>query len=323
MDPKSYAYAVTVKGFKNYDKEQIALQELNAFSIVANKSVLEIVRPEVPSRPLLDELIENLTSEDYLYIYSIETFFKGKNNNGLEYYKKILEKGINLMIYDFSGSVCKLSEFSNVCTKNLPFQIEKKETPIEEQVQNVVNYLNNRNENSNVATFKRKSDKITFAFMSIYFAYEGYEITTPKALELVKKYCNIENKRTFYRTALEFERSTEYSFWVDAHCSPDPDFIRLPKRCGGVPEEYFKIKELIETYSSDLTEEDKIQRAIAELNILMIPEIYIRWDLDYKKVPKPRNTIPRRFKEESLENDTDNNFLVYPEITALRRSPLF
>jgi hypothetical protein len=323
MGPKSYSYAVSVKGFKNFDKVEVALQELKAFTHEADKAVLEVVRPEVASRPLLDELIENLTSEDYLYIYSIETFFKGKKNNGLEYYKKILEKGINLMVYDFSGSVCKLSEFSNVCINSCSFQLEKKETPIEEQVQNVVNYLNSRNENYNASTFKRKSDKISFAFMNIYFAYEGYEITTPKALELVKKYCNIENKRTFYRTASEFERSTEYSFWFDDHYFKDPDFIRLPKRCGGVPEEYFQIKELIETYSSDLTEEQKITMAIAELNIFISPRIYMRWDLDYKKVPKPRNTIPRLFKEESLENNNHNNDLINPGCEALRRSPLF
>ena len=322
MEPKSYAYAVTVKGFKNYDKEQIALQELNAFSTVTDKAVLEIVRPEVSSRPLLDELIENLTSEDYLYVYSIETFFKGKNNNGLEYYKKILEKGINLMIYDFSGSVCKLSEFSNVCINNCSFQFDKKETPTEELVQKVITYLDSRNETSTAVTFKRKSDKLTFAFMDIYFAYEGYEITTPKALELAKEYCNIENKRTFYRAALEFERSVEYSFWFNNHFFGDADFIRLPKRCGGIPEEYFQTKELIKTYSSDLTEEQKINIAIAELNLFINPNIYIRWDLAYEKIPKPRNTIPRRFKQDSLANK-DNDDLIYPEREALRRSPLF
>ena len=298
---KNYIYGVTVKSFSTYDKEQIAQQELESFPSLSAEKVLEIVRPEVAKRPKLEKLISNLDNTDYIYMYSIDALLKGKNNNGLEYYKQILEKGINLAIFDFNGGICKLSKFSNV-SLNLSQLLTKKNISTDKQVQELAEYIEQRDENTKLGSFKKKPDKISFMFMEIYFAYEGYEITLEKALSLAKEYCDINNKRTFWKAAAEFERSFDYYFWLELHFSKDPDFLRFPKRCGSIPEEYFQIKEYIENLAhTDLGFKEKIHIAANELNMLMYPEIYMRWDLAYQKVPKPRNPIVRTFKTETLD----------------------
>ena len=301
MESKSYLYGVTVKGFKNYDKEQIALQEFEALYALGATPILEIVRPEVSKRPKLEELINTLSKDDYIYMYSIDTLFKGKQNQGLDYYRQILEKGINLVIFDFTGSICKLSGFSNVTMEIGSFSLMRKNRPSDEQVKELAEYCNNRSEGSKLGSFKKKADKVSSIFMAIYFAYEGYEINQEKALSLAKEYCDIQNKRTFWKAAAEFEASYEYYFWLELHLNSDPDFVRFPKRCGGVPEEYFLIKESIEKSNTDLSFEQKLSIAASEWNMYLTPEIYIRWDLAYNKEPKPRNAIARKFKTENLD----------------------
>ena len=301
MEPKYYLYGVTVKGIKNYDKEQIALQEFESLSTLGATEILEMVRPEVAKRPKLEQLIKDLNEEDYIFMYSIDTLFKGKNNKGLEYYKQILAKGINLVIFDFSGKVCKLSPFSNTNLKVEHFY-KKKDLSIEDQVNSLSQYINSREEGMKLGSFKKKGDKISDEFMCIYFAYEGYEINSEKALDLAKEYSDIQNKRTFWKAAEEFEKSYDYTFRFRLHMDFDKDFVRFPKRCGGIPEEYFQIKEIIAKYSEDLLFEQKIIMAAEELNMMVLPEMYIRWDLAYNKEPKPRNAVARSFRTAQLDD---------------------
>ena len=42
--------------------------------------------------------------------------------------------------------------------------------------------------------------------------------------------------------------------------------------------------------------------AAEELNMMVLPEMYIRWDLAYNKEPKPRNAVARSFRTSQLDD---------------------
>ena len=132
------------------------------------------------------------------------------------------------------------------------------------------------------------------AFRELYFAYEGYQIDLPTMLSLAGEFCDIKNKSTFWDIAKDFEQSAEYT----AELIKQPyEFFELPKRCGGLPEEYHFIVEYMDEHfpPEQFSEEEQFNRAMCELNMFCEYGLFKRWQLLAEGKPKPRKPIPYDF----------------------------
>lgn len=294
MFEKIFGYGVSIRNLKGYDKNILVSQELESIGFNQFDSVVDIVRSDDANRPKLEQLIEQLTDKDRIDLYSIDTLLQGNSNKGVEYYSKIIEKGIALCVFDFSGSIYKLSQFSNLKMINNG-EFTFKDTPKEELISAFSEYAQNREKVMKSGSFKKKRGNITEAFKEIYFAYESYQIDLPTALSLAKDYCDIAHKTTFWALAADYERTVDYDFDFELYSNSQKGILELPKRSGGIPEEYLLIKDKMDDIDSSMKTIDKFVLASNELGFFVSYDVFHRWELAYQKKPKPRKPIVSTF----------------------------
>jgi len=266
----------------------IALKELSSLGFLNQDIYIDIVNCNTSERPLLDKLIEEFGPGDCISMYSVSDLIKGKGSDGLGYYKKILAKGINLLIYDFSSSLARLSSYSSEFAlkeykNNMDELYEKLNADISNQG------INGRRIANNIVMAQRNIDyleesKWFHLFQTIYFHYEAYNITLNTTLYLLKEYCNVKTKLTFWNVASTFEKHPFYDgclmnfhYW-----HRESDILEKPKRCNISEETYFEIKNLSDKINIEyptLTEEESVNRAINELRYITSYEVYKRLKL--------------------------------------------
>lgn len=296
-------YGVSVRNTKENDvsaEQTIPAQELESLGYTGQMQVVEIVRSMDDRRPMLDKIIEEFTADDMIALYSINTLFKGKKNRGLEYYSKILDKGIGLQIFDFSGAAPRMSKYSTVSFECVPYQFNKGQLieMLRQDVENVsasvgkkirsdMDFYMGLLDSENPSNVKAK------AFKEIYFAYEAYQLSSEDTEKLLEKYCGIATKVTFWRVAADFERTFAYAdSLMNFCCENGTSILDYPKRCGGVPSEYYEIRSFAESLPEHLSDRKKIETAIKELRLGINVEIYYRWHLAECRAKRPRNTLP-------------------------------
>ena len=101
MFEKIFGYGVSIRNLKGYEKNILVSQELESIGFNESESIVDIVRSDDASRPKLEQLIDSLGNKDRIDLYSVDTLLQGDSNKGVEYYSRIIEKGIGLCIYDF------------------------------------------------------------------------------------------------------------------------------------------------------------------------------------------------------------------------------
>lgn len=295
MFEKIFGYGVNIRNLKGCDENFLASQELEYIGFSKSDSIIDVVRSDDPNRPKLQELIDSLSDKDRIDLYSIDTLLQGNSNKGVEYYSKIINKGIALLIFDFSGSVYKISKFSNLKMDGKGNLIYK-DISKDDLIESFKEYAISKEKVSKSGYLKRKRGVISEAFKEIYFAYESYQIDLPTTLTLAKDYCNICHKSTFWALAADYERSTEYAFDLEIYANPDNGILELPKRSGGVPDEYFQVKNKMLDVDPKLNFVDKFAYATQELGFYLSYQVYHRWDLAFEKKPKPRKPVGTTFR---------------------------
>lgn len=314
---KFIAYGVSVRNTKKGEikideSQNIPMQELVSMGYSGNDIAIDIVRSVDWERPVLDRIISEFSSEDKIVLYSINTLFKGRNNRGVEYYTKILNKGIQLLIYDFSGNVARISKYSTVSHFGERYQFD---------ADRLIEELQNDAPNLSAIVGKRVVEDLDFrkalweqpdddgpitnmrakSFIDIYFAYEAYQIKFDIVEELLKRYCGIMTKVTFWRVAADFERTVNYSDKLKKFVKENgTTILGYPKRCGGVPSEYYEIKDLVAQDTADISPHEKICNAIEALRLQISAEVYYRWQLAEGKAKRPRG-LPDKDKEKDKE----------------------
>lgn len=291
---KIYGYGVSIRNLKGYDKHILVSQELETIGFSGSGLVVDIVRSDDANRPKLEDLIDSLSPEDRIDLYSIDTLLQGNSNKAVEYYSRIIEKGIQLLVYDFSGSFYKISEFSNLKMINNG-EVIIKDTPKETLINNFKAYAERKVKATKSGNFKKKRNIISEAFKEIYFAYESYQIDLPTALSLAKDYCNIAHKTTFWALSADYERSIDYGFDLELYSSPDNGILEMPKRSGGIPKEFHEILNKMSDANMYKNHIDKYCYATNELGYFLSYYVFHRLELAYEKKPKPRKPIITTF----------------------------
>ena len=301
-------YGVIIRNTPIDIRKTVSYQELSAIGISDNDIVIDIVRGDSYNRPELEKLIEVLNPGDRIDMYSVDSLLQGDSRKAIEYYTKILTKGIDLLICDFSGAIAKLSPFSSLRFGNSEFGenfFEKSKSSVEDLItsfsQYAANYIPKKN-SGGLRTQERLNQ--SNAFKEIYYAYESYQIDQATTLSLLKEFCGIENKITFWLMALDYERTLSYSDELDDYSRSTPEILELPKRCGGVPEEYYQILDYMMSNPSNISKRDKlIEDAMRQLNIVGNYPVFLRWELLAEKKPKPRKPVILGFNLETFQKN--------------------
>lgn len=300
-------YGICIRNTPIDKTQTVAYQELTSIGFSDKDTIIDIVRSDTAKRPLLEELINSMNQGDRIDIYSIDTFLIGDRRKATEYYTALLNKGVDLLIYDFSASIAKLSPFSTLRFGN-PYKKEphlvKTNQSKEELIQAFSSYASTADAEKNSGGLK-KNDRadISEAFKEIYFAYESYQISQKTTLELLKDYCGIRSKVTFWLMAKDYERTTNYAQELEIYSAHTPEILELPKRCGGLPSEYYEIL----NYALDKlwwikNKKECIEIAMIELGFIAGYDVFHRWELLAEKKPKPkvdesRNSEMTEFKK--------------------------
>lgn len=295
-------YGVSIRNTPIDITKTVSYQELNSIGIYGTDAVIDIVRSDTANRPGLVHLIETLEPDDRIDMYSIDAFLMGDNRKAKEYYAAIIEKGIDLLIYDFSGAVAKMSPFSTLKFGRIKEDsFVRKEKTKAELIEAFSLYADNATPQKNSGGLKTEERRnISDAFKEIYFAYESYQIDQSTTLSLLREYCGIENKITFWLMARDFETSLWYSEELAMQSS---EILDLPKRCGGLPEEYNQIVSYADTHFSDIpSEKERVELAMEALNMIGSYGIFYRWKLLAEKKPKPRKPAPYNFSIKEFKN---------------------
>lgn len=298
-------YGVSIRTTPIDKQNTVAYQELSMIGLFGDDAVIDLVRPEYADRPELSNLIQTLSVGDRIDLYSVDTLLMGRNNNAVQYYSEILEKGIGLLVFDFSGAVAKLSPFSTLRfghTKDgEEFLVLKDAEEQSALIPLFASYSETAKPQKNSGGLKIEQRlNFTEQFKEIYFAYESYQIDLPTTLSLLKEYCGIEHKNTFWLMAKDFENSLWYS---EELANQSIDILELPKRCGKLPDEYFEIVSYMNEYLSNIPKEkDRVELAMENLNMVGSYEIFLRWQLLADKKPKPRKPVPYNFNVEEFKN---------------------
>lgn len=297
-------YGVSARNTSTDNKNTVAYQTLyqQMSNLGGNSSddiLIDIVRTDSPFRPKLQCLIDNLNSGDRIELSSIDTLLQGDNRKAVDYYTAIINKGIFLVVYDFTGAVAKLSQFSNVAFGNTEtgedFYV-RSSVSNEELIALFTEYYKNNSEKKTTSAIKTDNRmELNQNFRDIYFAYESYQISLPTALNLMKEYCGLENKRTFYAMCKDFENALDYDFWLDLYASSTPEILDYPKRCGSLPKEYNDILVCANDLPGNLAEKERINKAMEKLGMFGSYLIFLRWQLLDEKKAKPRKPISLGF----------------------------
>lgn len=299
-------YGISVRNSPVDIKKTVSYQELTTIGISESDICIDVVRSDSASRPELDKLIETLNVGDRIDLYSIDTLLQGNKQVGTDYYERIISKGIDLLIYDFGGAIARLSPFSTLRFGNTDdgedFLTKGKSSPAE-LIEQFSEYASSAEAQKNTGGMKTE-ERLSFsqAFKDIYFAYESYQIDQATTLELLSKYCGIENKITFWLMAQDYERSLEYVNDLQEYASRTPEILSLPKRCGGLPSDYQQILDYAEENLWHIKREDqRIEGAMLELNYIAGYEVFKRWELLAEKKPKPRKPVILDFNISAFE----------------------
>lgn len=296
------AYGVNIRNVPVDITNTVAYQELNqVWAYGAENIVIDAVRADTANRPELVKLIETLGHGDRIDLYSIDTLLMGDNRKAIEYYEAIIKKGIDLLVYDFTGAVAKISPFSTIrmgISANGEDLFVKSDISPDMLVENLRNYIANTKPEKNSGGFKDEGRaKLSDAFRDIYFAYEGYRLRLEETLFLLSELCGISSKITFWLASRDFEATIDYSEFLDMYSTPTsdekvfsfPELLELPKRCGGLPDEYNQIISYIETNLPHIqSKKEQLLTAYEALNFFANDNVFLRWQLLDEKVKKPR-----------------------------------
>ena len=244
-------------------------------------------------REELEKLIANMSSDDVIYMYSVDTLLKGKNK-GVEYYKQIIDKNINLFVLDHSGDLPKVSPISTFFHSR-----EIGRTLTDTEKGELIDEMKKiAGEYKPVAQTGKTTYKanITKEFRELYFMYEAYRITESMLMNLLPEWLGISNKQTFIALCREYEKSLIYIEDFEMYCDIDTKFLELPKRTGKFPREYDEIIARSKKQTGT-TENERIQKALDEMQIWSNANIIRRWKLAKDKAPKPRKHDGRKIPE--------------------------
>ena len=106
-----YGYGVSIRNVKADKRNTVARQQLEAVGL-KDQMVIDMVRNHDPRRPELEKLLDTLGEKDTRVLYSIETLLQGDVSNAVSYYSRMVLSKAKLLVYDFTGDICKYSEFS-------------------------------------------------------------------------------------------------------------------------------------------------------------------------------------------------------------------
>lgn len=283
-------------GFANTNRSDteaentLAYKQLDVFN--ADRIVVD-VHWHSEKREELEKLISTMDSEDVIYMYSVDTLLKGKNK-GVEYYRQILDKNINLFVLDHSGDLPKVSPISTFF-----YSQDIGRTLTETEKGELVAIMEKiASEYRPVAQTGKTTYKanITKEFRELYFMYEAYRITESMLMNLMPEKLGISNKQTFIALCREYEKSLIYIEDFEMYCHYDKKFLELPKRTGKLPREYDEIIARSQEQTGD-TENKRIQKALDEMRIWSNANIIRRWKLAKDKAPKPRKHDGREVPE--------------------------
>ncbi len=296
-------YGVCVRNTPIDVKKTVAYQELKSLGISDGDIYIDFVRPEYgySDRPQLEHLIATLTPDIRLDIFSIDTLLQENEEAVKENFQKLVDAdNVNFLIYDFDGAILKINkDISSVVFGDSEFL---KPTPYDREYRlcSFAECLRAYKKKKKSGAIKaEKRTNFSDAFKELYFAYESYQISLPKTIELLNEYLDITNKITFYLMASDYEKSYDYTFdfpyfanEIKKRCGRD--ILSLPKRCGGVPEDYYKIKSELdgnEAEYSALSAKERVERAMLSLGMFPCYGVWQRWNLLAKGEPKPRKPI--------------------------------
>ena len=297
MDKVIIGYGLCIRTSTTIKDRTVAYNELQSIGFSLPEVYLDIVRSEDSNRPELERAIDNLHSGDRIDIYSADVFLKGNNSNMLGLFSKAIKKGIDFLIYDFSGAVAKISHLSTLEFRLGSSEFVKTSKSNSMIISDMEEYIQNNRSNKKGSSRKTEARiELSNAFKEIYFAYESYQIDLDTTLALVSEYCGINNKVTFWRTALDYERNIAYSEDLDDYAKDCYEILSMPKRCGGLPEDYLCITKLASEHFGEITPKQKrIESAMALLGIVSSFQVYHRWELVDQGKPKPRKPVPINF----------------------------
>lgn len=293
-------YGVSVRNTPIDVKSTVTYQELSTIGFEGSDYCIDVVRSDSATRPELDKLIDSLGIGDRIDLYSVDALLVGSKQVGFHYYTKIISKGIDLLIYDFTGAIAKLSPFSTIRFGNLEAGekiFEKNNIPPIELIERFSQYATTAQTQKNTGGM-RTEERLSFSkeFKDIYFAYESYQIDLPTTIDLLSEFCGIDSKITFWLMGQDYERSLGYVNDLQEYITHTPEILSLPKRCGGLPKEYHQILSYANEFFSQIDRIDKrIDRAMLELNYIAGYEVFKRWELLAEKKPKPRKPVPLGF----------------------------
>ena len=298
-------YGVIIRNTPIDEKNTVAYQELTTIGLDGKDAVIDIVRADSSLRPKLEQLISTLSEGDRIDMYSVDTLLQGDSKRADEYYAAILSKGIGLLIFDFSGSIARLSPFSTFRFGDR-FQGEdllvKKNPPYDMLIADFCTYMQTAKPQKNSGGLRtEKRLNISNAFKDIYFAYESYQIDIDTTLSLLNTYCDIGNTVTFRLMAKDYERTAEYVFDLEQYAEIYPEILNLPKRCGGLPNEYNEILNYASTLSDIPQRHIQIETAMTHLGFIGGYQVFKRWELVAQKRPKPRKPVVYNFSIKDLE----------------------
>lgn len=294
---QTVAYGCIVTNKKMLPEETLLYSELeNLFH--ADKTVVEIAMVNVQKRPVLNELIDSLEEHDRIYIEDIADLF-GKTNKAKIYYKKAIEKGIELFIADLNHTLFHIHPLSFTPQNS----IHENEAEINGLL-SVFDYFEKQYFKKETNRRKRHIYDFSEKWKRMYFDYESYQIDHFELLERAKE-LGISNYPTLMNRIAEYEKSIEYQDDLLEYTRMDPDFLKTPKRIISrskdgylLPEEYWRIKEKMyeECVTVNVTYEnfDKtsyITNTGEVLNFLINNVIFERYRLlETMKVPRKLRT---------------------------------
>ena len=293
-------YGVSVRNTPIDVKSTVTYQELSTIGFEGSDYCIDVVRSDSATRPELDKLIDSLGVGDRIDLYSVDALLVGSKQVGFHYYTKIISKGIDLLIYDFTGAIAKLSPFSTLRFGNLDAGeafLTKTNTPPIELIERFSQYATSAQAKKSTGGL-RTEERLSFSkdFKDIYFAYESYQIDLPATLNLLSEFCGIDSKITFWLMGQDYERSLGYVNDLQEYITHTPEILSLPKRCGGLPNEYYQILDYANKYLVQIDRKDqRIERAMLELNYIAGYEVFKRWELLAEKKPKPRKPVSLGF----------------------------
>ena len=272
----------------NSSQKLRAIEELKSLGIGEGDIVLDIGDKE---RNELKAIISFLKPGDRIDVFSIKSLSP-------ELYFSILEKNIDILVYDFSGAVARIHTCST-----LMFDAEGNDFFIK-------NPLSYKTLLSQFPSFleKYKNGRKSYlefsdAFKDLYFAYESYQIDAEMTLTLLEELCGISTMPMFYAVAKDYEKSLCYEFDLLQYAEECKEILEKPKRCNRTPKEYFEIIEYMSSHPV-LTddEEKKVNIAMKKLGFVAGYDVFHRWHLANKKIsfsnkPSPINFSLKQFQE--------------------------